>query len=201
MQEVIFDVETQKLFEETKTGAPEELGISIVSVYIREIDDNYIETKGEMISLWEKDLEKLWELFQNADRIIGFNSLGFDIPVLSPYAPFPLRKLNHFDIMDEFKKVAGRRVSLNTLARDNLGVKKIDVGTNAVLYWRKKDAESLKKLQFYCESDVDITKNVYDHVLANKELKFKDKWNTIRKIDIDFSYSDEKQEEEQIELF
>lgn len=201
MQEVIFDLETQKLFEETKTGAPEELGVSIVSVYKRRLDDNYQEVEGKMISLWENELEKLWELFRNADRIIGFNSIGFDVPVLSPYAQFPLRKLNHFDIMDEFKKVAGRRVSLNTLARDNLGVKKIDVGTNAVYYWRKKDAESLKKLQEYCESDVDITKNVYDHVLANSELKYKDKWNTIRKIEIDFSYPDEKKEEEQIELF
>ena len=175
MQEVIFDVETQKLFDETKTGAPEELGVSIVSVYKRKLDDNYQEVEGEMISLWEDELEKLWELFKNADRIIGFNSLGFDVPVLSPYAPFPLRKLNHFDIMDEFKKVAGRRVSLNTLARDNLGVKKIDVGTNAVYYWRKKDKESLKKLQDYCESDVDITKNVYHHVLSNNELKYKDR--------------------------
>ena len=201
MQEVIFDVETQKLFEETKTGAPEELGVSIVSAYIRRLDDNYKEIEGEMFSFWEDELEKLWEMFRNADRIIGFNSLGFDIPVLSPYASFPLRKLNHFDIMDEFKKIAGRRVSLNTLARDNLGVKKIDVGTNAVLYWRKKDAGSLKKLRNYCESDVDITKNVYDHVLSNNELKFKDKWNTIRKIEIDFSYPEEKQEEEQIELF
>jgi len=200
VNEVIFDLETQKLFSDTKTGSPEELGVSIVSVYKRELDDFYKEIAGEMISFWEDELENLWELFQNADRIIGFNTYNFDIPVLSVYAPFPLRKLNHFDIMDEFKKIAGRRVSLNTLARDNLGVKKMDVGTNAVKYWRQNDKESLSKLKRYCEDDVDITKRIYDHVFKTGELKFKDRWNTLRKIEIDFSYPEQK-DEEQIGLF
>lgn len=202
IKEVIFDIETQKLFDETKTGSPEELGVSIVSVYTRQLDDNHKEVEGVMESFWENELSKLWEAFQNADRIIGFNTLGFDVPVLTPYAPYPLKKLNHFDIMDQFKRVTGRRIGLNTLARDTLGIEKIDVGTNAVLYWRKQDKESLKKLKKYCESDVDITKQLYDYVLDNSELKFKDRWNTLRTIEIDFSYPEKNlNEEEQIGLF
>ena len=83
-----------------------------------------------------------------------------------------------------------------------MGIEKIDVGTNAVLYWRKQDKESLKKLKKYCESDVDITKQLYDYVLDNSELKFKDRWNTLRTIEIDFSYPEKNlNEEEQIGLF
>lgn len=200
--EVIFDIETKKLFNETENNLPEELGVSIVSAYKRSLDDNLAEIEGELFSFWEDDLKKLWEIFSNSDRIIGFNSLGFDVPVLMPLAPYPLRKLNHFDIMDEFKKVTGRRISLNSLARDNLGVAKTDVGTNAVYYWRKGDAESLAKLQKYCEADVVITKDLYDHVLKNKKLKYKDRWNSLREIEIDFSYPKvETQGEEQIGLF
>ena len=55
--EVFFDIETQKLFEEINTFNPADLGVSLVSVYKRELDDkSFIETKGEMYSFFEKDL-------------------------------------------------------------------------------------------------------------------------------------------------
>jgi hypothetical protein len=36
--------------------------------------------------------------------------------------------------------------------------------------------------------DVTVTKEVYDFGLKNKQLKYKDKWNTPRIIEVDFSY-------------
>jgi hypothetical protein len=36
--------------------------------------------------------------------------------------------------------------------------------------------------------DVLITKDLYDFGLKNNYLKFKDKWNTPRTVEIDFSY-------------
>jgi len=199
--EVFFDIETQKLFNEVENEDPAKLGVSIVSAYRRTLDDNLNETEGEMLSFWEKDFTSLWELFQKADRIIGFNTINFDVPVLTPYAPFPLAKLNHFDIMAEFKKVAGNRISLNTLARDTLGEQKIDIGINAVKYWKKGDKESLTLLQKYCESDVILTKKLYDFVLANKHLKYKDRWNTLRTLNLDFSYAKASENSNQIGLF
>jgi hypothetical protein len=38
MIEVFFDVETKKLFSEINTRAPGDLGVSVVSVYKRELD-------------------------------------------------------------------------------------------------------------------------------------------------------------------
>ena len=199
--EVFFDTETQKLFNEVENENLAKLGVSIVSAYQRSIDENLQEVEGQMISFWEKDFARLWEVFQKADRIIGFNTINFDVPVLTPYAPFPLAKLNHFDIMAEFKKIAGNRISLNTLARDTLGEEKIDIGINAVKYWKKGDKESLKLLQKYCESDVELTKKLYDFALHNKKLKYKDRWNTLREINIDFSYKKGANEDLQIGLF
>lgn len=197
--EVFFDVETKKLFHDIGSFDPGELGVSIVSVYSRSIDENLTETGGKMQSFWEKDFAYMWPLFQKADRIIGFNTLGFDVPALTPYVNFPFGKLAHFDIMQKVKEVYGSRISLNALAKETLARKKSDNGLNAVYYWEKGDRESLEKLQKYCEEDVLITKDIYDYVFKESKVLFKDKWNTLREVKVDFSYP--KQGERQEALF
>ncbi len=200
-KEVIFDVETQKLFSEIEDSDPGKLKLSVVSAYVRQVNEAGIETEGQIYSFWESDLGNLWPHFQNANRIIGFNSTRFDIPVLQPYTQIPLLKFKHLDILDEVKKVFGKRISLNDIAKETLGIQKTDIGINAVNYWNNGDHASLKKLQAYCEADVMLTRDVYDFALKNKSLKFKDKWNTLREIKVDFSYPDIDETNEQIGLF
>lgn len=188
MIEVFFDVETKKLFHEVENRNISLLGVSVVSVYHREIDSQNKEIRGSMRSFWERDFPELWKVLHDADRVIGFNSIGFDTVVLQPYAPFTLSKLSHFDILDEVKKKLGHRLSLNALASQTLGANKTDVGTNAVVYWNNGDPESLEKLRTYCEADVALTRDLYDFGLQHKHLKYKDKWNTARVVEVDFSY-------------
>jgi DEAD/DEAH box helicase domain-containing protein len=187
MFEVIFDLETKNLFRDVESSDPEKLGVSVVSVYSRTIR-NGIETQGEIRSFWEKDLTEMWQIFEKAERIIGFNSLKFDIPALKPYAPAHFSKLRHFDIMDQVKNVLGFRLGLDALAKDTLGKGKTDTGINAVYYWNQGDPVSLDKLKKYCEADVVITKELYDFGFLNKYLKFTDKWNNPKIIPVDFSY-------------
>jgi len=165
--EVFFDVETKKLFSEINTNNPGDLGVSVVSVYKRELDSNQKEIQGEMRSFWEHEFTDMWKIFKEADRIIGFNSLKFDVPALQPYALFCLAELSHFDIMKKVRKSLGR---------------------NAVRYWRSGDKESLRKLRTYCEMDVQITRKLYDFGKKNSYLKFTDKWNNLRTLAVDFSY-------------
>lgn len=186
--EVFFDVETQKLFEDIEGNDPSDLKLSVVSVYSRTLDSNLNETNGKLESFWEEDIENLWPLFQNTDRIIGFNTKKFDVPVLQPYALIPLSKFNHFDIMEKIKEILGNRLPLNTIAKETLGKEKIADGFDAVALWEKHDTESLEKLRKYCEEDVLITKDIYDFVLENKYLKYMDRWNTPRTININFDY-------------
>lgn len=199
--EVIFDLETKKFFDDTGRNDPSELGVSIVSVYKRKIDENLKEIEGKMLSFWEDGFDDMWGMFEEANRIIGFNTLGFDVPALSPYAPRNFKKLPHFDILAKIKASGGKRVSLDALAKETLGKKKIDEGKNAIKYWRKGDKESLKKLKRYCEADVEITRGVYDHALLNKELKFKDYWNNERVVEVDFSYPEDSTSDMQKSLF
>jgi DEAD/DEAH box helicase domain-containing protein len=186
--EVIFDIETKKIFDDIKGDNPADLGISIVSVYKRKVDKKGTEVEGKMSSFWEEDLSSMWPLFTNVDRIIGFNSLHFDVPALIPLAPYDFKKLKHFDMMEHVKEALGFRLSLNAIASETLGHGKIDNGLNAVYYWQEHTGESLAKLKKYCEMDVIVTKEVYDFGLKNKQLKYKDKWNTPRMIEVDFTY-------------
>ncbi len=191
IREVIFDCETQKLFSEIATNDPADLGISVVSVYSRTVDESQREISGTMQSFWEDELPRMWELFANVNRIIGFNSVKFDVPALSRHAPATFTKLPHFDIMKTVRDTLGFSLSLNHLATETLGKQKTDVGTNAVTYWKSHDPESLAKLKYYCEADVLLTRDLYDFGVTNRKLKYVDKWNTVRELPVDFSYPKE----------
>lgn len=205
--EIIFDVETQKLFSDITTDDPADLLISVVSVYRRIVDEEGNEQKGEMKSFWHPSaprtptVDAMWNWFEEADRIIGFNSKKFDVPALRPHYPNDLTKLPHFDMLEIVKQVIGRRISLNALADATLGGAKTDVGTNAVYYWAHKTKENLELLQTYCEADVILTRDLYDYGRKHKHLKYLDmKSNQVTKIDVDFSYPPQKKEA-QIGLF
>lgn len=187
-KEVIFDIETKSFFDETGSKDPSVLGVSLVSLYKRELDETLKEINGQLLSFWEKELGNLWQYFQNVDRIIGFNSIAFDVPVLTPYTTIPLTKLPHFDILKVLRDTTGHGASLDRIAKETLGRGKIDSGAMAIEYFRRGDPESLRKLKKYCEEDVIITRDIYDHGLHKKELKFKDRWNNPRVVTVNFSY-------------
>jgi len=200
-KEVFFDVETKRWFSDIEKRDPSQLGVSICSVYSREVNEKFKEIKGEMKSFWENELSQMWNIFQEADRVIGFNSIYFDVPALKPYSPISFPELPHFDIMAEIKKVIGRRISLDALAKSTINRYKIDAGENAIIYFYKGDKKSLAKLKKYCEEDVVLTRDLYDYALKNKELKFLDKWNTLRTVKVDFSYPEKTINNSQVSLF
>ena len=218
MIEVCFDIETKKFFEEIESRDPAGLGISIISVLRREIDVDGKIIREEMKSFWDpstshsaslmagsgqvrpehekklpfstkQEMDLMWRWFGEADRIIGFNSLGFDVPALAPIYPNgDFKKLPHFDIIVKVKEAFGKRVSLQAIVKETLGETKTASGGDAVEYWAKGDSESLEKLKRYCEKDVEATMKVYDYGLKNGKLRFKDHWNELREIEVDFSY-------------
>jgi DEAD/DEAH box helicase domain-containing protein len=201
MFEIVFDTETKKFFDEIEGYDAGKLGVSITSVYTRTLDSSFREIEGKMQSFWEKDFNEMFALFEKADRIIGFNSIGFDVPALSPYLPPHWPKLKHFDILAQIKNIAGKRMSLDSLAKATLGKSKNDNGVNAIKYWNEGTNESLAKLKKYCEMDVAITRDIYDHALRNGVLKYTDFWNEIREIKLDFSYPKEDSSTLQHSLF
>jgi len=49
--------------------------------------------------------------------------------------------------------------------------------------------------------DVAITRDIYDHALKNKSLKYIDFWNEIHEVKLDFSYPKENSAAFQHSLF
>lgn len=206
-REVIFDIETKKLFDQIEDRQRiEDLGVSVVSAYRRVLDDSYMEIEGEMASFWDEGMQgrrklgELWEWLVNADRVIGFNSIKFDAPVLNPHMKGDVMRLKHFDILEKVRGVLGHRLSLDALAKETLGETKMANGLAAVDWWQAGDEESLEKLQRYCEMDVEVTKKLYDVGLREGRLKYMSKWNEPKEIEVDFSYP-KKEEESQLGLF
>lgn len=207
--EVIYDVETKKIFDEIVGNNPADLGISIVSVYRREVDKDFNEISGEMKSFWTPDakeklsgeslfFEDMWSWFEEADRIIGYNSLGFDNPAMNGvYDKGDFTKLKHFDVLEEIRKAWGHRVKLDSVAKETIGAGKIAGGLDAVKWWNLGDPESLANLKKYCEMDVEVTTKVYDFARKFGKLKFKDRWNEYREVEVDFSYPVEVEEIEE----
>lgn len=176
MRYVIFDLETQNLFQEVGSNDPTALDISVVTAYDSDNDTYTTVTIDE--------LSQLWPIFEHADALVGFNSNHFDIPILNKYYPGDLTQIKSIDLLEEVKKSLGRRLRLDSIAEATVGAKKSANGLEAVRWWREGKINEIKK---YCEQDVRVTKKVFDYALAHGHVKFKD-GTRKRDIPIDTSH-------------
>lgn len=174
--EVVFDVETKNTFAEVNNDFTK-LKISVVSIYRTDTDAYQ--------SFEEHEFGALWKVFEKADRLIGYNTEHFDVPVLNNYYPGDLATFNHLDIMKEVKASLGIRLKLADLAAATLdNVTKSADGLQAIRWWREGKIDEIKK---YCEQDVRVTKELYDFGIANKQLFYKNFSAEILPFAVDFS--------------
>lgn len=138
---------------------------------------------GEYTGYFKEELPKLWPIIERADMLIGFNSDGFDIPILNRYYPGDLTKIRSLDLLAEVYKALGRRVRLDTLAQATLGRGKTGDGLKAVEWWEQGRYDEVKA---YCLEDVKITRELYEYALKNKSVKYKD-LREVREIQLDTS--------------
>ena len=163
-REVVFDIETRNTFQDVGAYNPALLQVSVVGVYFYDTDT--FET------FLEEDLPKMWTRFETSDRIIGYNSNGFDIPCLQSYYPGDLTRLPSLDLLSEIQQRLGFRIKLDDVAQATLGVGKSGHGLQAVEFWKKGE---IQKLKDYCLQDVKVTRDVYEYALEHKEVKYTDR--------------------------
>lgn len=177
MNYIVFDIETQNIFQEVGSSDPADLDISVVSVY---------ESKTDTIkSFTIEEFSEMWSMFENTDAMIGYNSNHFDIPLLNKYYAGDLNEIKSIDLLVDIKKSFGRRPKLDDVAAATLGKQKISHGLQAVEWWKTGEIDKIKK---YCEEDVMITKQVFEFARDNGFVKLKDKMtNEIIEIPIDSS--------------
>jgi DEAD/DEAH box helicase domain-containing protein len=155
---LVIDIETKNFFSDNERNF-EAIDISVVGVY------SY--ARNEYKCFRENEMTELAACISNAARLVGFGINRYDIPILNRYVPMNLWRMERFDILDEIERATGERISLNRLAKINLGIGKSGHGSQAIFLYREGRIEELKA---YCLQDVRITKELYDLLVAQKYL-------------------------------
>jgi DEAD/DEAH box helicase domain-containing protein len=160
--ELVFDVETQKSFNEIGSRSNfGDLGISVVGVYSYRRDS--------YMTFGTDEMDQCETLFRGASRIIGFNIKHFDYPVLQPHMKsLMLKNLPTLDMMEELAKTLGFRPRLNDLAKATLGVSKSGHGLDAIRWFKEGKMEKIKE---YCLDDVRITKELFEFGARQGHIK------------------------------
>ncbi len=164
---IVIDIETKNTFFDV--GGKEnlkDLDASLVCVY------SY--NKGDFLLFREDKLHNLGPILQDAGLVIGFSINRFDLPVLDKYFSFNLLSLPTLDILEEIENSYGKRISLDILAKTNLGVGKTNHGLDAIKFYNAGDWESLEK---YCMQDVLITRDLYELAKKQSYLMVPERWS------------------------
>ncbi len=158
---MVLDIETQKGFNEVDRKKLYLLKVSVACIYDSKTDS--------YSSFEEKEILKLEEMMKQADLIIGFNVREFDMEVLAPYFMTPIKNFPVLDLLEEFEKARGHRISLQSVAQATLQVSKSGSGWDALRLFREGRMEELKK---YCLDDVRITKDIYEYGIKHGKISF-----------------------------
>jgi len=181
MRYIVFDLETQNIFQDVGSNDATDLDISVATVY------DSVEDKYTTVTI--DDLHLLWPIIEKADALVGYNSNHFDIPLLNKYYPGDLTHIKSIDLLESIRESLGRRLRLDSVAQATIGAKKSADGLQAVRWWREGKIDEIKK---YCEQDVRVTKKIFEYAMEHGHLKFKDGY---RKKDIPIDTSTWKDKE------
>lgn len=178
-KEVVLDIETQNSFADVGGAFHDKLKISLIGVYFYETD--------EYVSYLEHELPNLWPRLEHAERIIGYNTKGFDYPCMNAYYPGDIASFPSLDLLEEIAKGLGFRVKLDDVASATLGYGKSGHGLQAIEFYRKGE---LDKLRDYCLMDVKITKEVYEYGRDKGEVFYFDRSGAKKSVKVNHKMSD-----------
>lgn len=170
MREIVFDIET---IGDIKDFSSQK--ITVVSIYEYETD--------KYTSFTENELSNLWPVLENAERLIGYNSEHFDLPIMNRYYTGDLLQFPHLDLLKAIKESSGKRYKLNDIAKATLQIEKSADGLQAQKWFEEGKIDEIKK---YCEQDVKVTKELYDYGKKNKMIYYPTLTGEIVPIGINF---------------
>ncbi|MBI4714280.1 ribonuclease H-like domain-containing protein [Candidatus Uhrbacteria bacterium] len=174
-REIVLDIETQNTFQEVGGYNHDKLLISVIGCYFYETDSYE--------AFEETEFPLLWKRLEQADRLIGYNTKGFDFPVMNNYYSGDFLTFLNLDILEEIHNVLGFRLKLDDVAAATVGVRKSGHGLQAVEWWKQGE---IQKIKDYCLQDVKVTKAVYEYGLKYKALAYEDRLRGRRAIPVNF---------------
>ena len=174
-KEIVLDIETKNTFQDVGVYDPTKLSISVIGVYFYEND--------EYRAYEEDEFSELWPRLERCERIIGYNSKSFDLPIMNNYYAGDFLQFPNLDILEEIEKALGFRLKLDDVAAASIGHGKSGHGLQAVEWWKQGEKEKVKK---YCLDDVRVTKEVYEYGQKYNALAYIDRLGVRKGIPVDF---------------
>ncbi len=176
MNIVYFDLETQKSAEEVGGWGNKHLMKVSFGVTYSSRDDIF---RGYE----EGDICALLSELSSADRVVGYNIVGFDYPVLSGYTDFDFSLIPTLDLMASLYATLGFRLKLDALAMATLQSGKSGDGLQAVRWFREGN---LAKIALYCQEDVRITRDLHLFGCKNGFVSYTDKAQRLVQVKVDW---------------
>lgn len=176
MNDIFFDLETQRSFQEV--GGRENLRLLRMSVAV-----TFSTAANEFKAYTEKEAATLIADLKAADRVIGFNVLNFDYQVLKAYTVERLSDIPTLDLLEDVYNKLGFRVGLDALANATLGTNKSADGLAAIRWFREGQMD---RLIAYCRDDVALTKQLYEFGRDNKFVLFVDRDGRKKRITVNW---------------
>lgn len=176
MNIVYFDVESQKLFHEVGGRDPSQLLLACGVTWSTARNDFRV--------YWEQDAAALIAELKAADRVVGFNVIGFDYQLLKPYArDVNFHAFRTTDLLVDIYRTLGFRLSLDSIARATLGTTKSADGIQSVEWFRQGQ---LDKVAEYCKMDVEITRRVHEFGRDNGHVHYYSKLGSRLRVEVNW---------------
>lgn len=173
---LVVDIETKTLVDAVGGWKNfKQLEVSVACAYDSKTD--------QMLTYRENELSELIALCR--DRlVVGYNIIGFDLPVLEKYGLEPA-KIDSFDIMLDVQNVSGWRfVKLERIVQATLGAGKSAEGTMAVEWWKEG---KIDKIIEYCQQDVALTRDLLRHGMEKGFIKISKADGSATEFPVDWS--------------
>ncbi len=168
---LVFDTEAKDIMPDFRDN-----GVSYVGVFR---SDEWV-LKG----YFEDQLNNFLQDLQDANEIVGYNILGYDIPVLDRYFSFDWNSKKLVDIFMILVEEHGLYLKLDNIAHATLGEGKNAHGLEAVRFYKLGQLEKLKE---YCDNDVDITRRIYEFLVSNNCLYYFDGLGEKIRVDLNLN--------------
>ncbi len=173
-----FDLETQRSANDVGGwGNKDKMGMSIGVTFSTKTGQYHI--------FGESDADALIEQLMKADKIIGFNHVGFDLPVLQKYTilDLPAQTIN-LDLLLDLEQRLGHRLKLDAVASATLGFGKTADGLEAIKWWREG---KILQIAEYCAYDVKVTKEVHEFGVQHGFVKYKDRFGNDQQVEVNWA--------------
>lgn len=150
------------------------MGVSVAVLYDSKSD--------AFTSFSQEEIPELARRLAALELVVGFNILRFDYAVLGPHAAgVDFRAFPTLDMLVAIHERLSYRLSLDTLAKATLGVRKSADGLAALRWWKEG---AVDRIAAYCRDDVELTRDLFVFGHENGYLLFHNKAGSVVRVPV-----------------